>query len=108
MRPAIAAGSPARSTTRVPAKSASVIVPLVDLTLVSDYCDARRPEPSLAREESGMPKYRIVDADCHILEPPDIWQNWLPEGYQDKAPKLVKDAEGGDDEIGRASCRERV
>jgi hypothetical protein len=25
-----------------------------------------------------MTKYRIVDADCHILEPPDIWQNWLP------------------------------
>ena len=22
---------------------------------------------------------RIVDADCHILEPPDIWDNWLPE-----------------------------
>jgi hypothetical protein len=42
MRPAIAAGSPARSITRVPARSASVIVthleglgPDVDLTLVS-------------------------------------------------------------------------
>src|SRR6266540_3102171 len=51
IRPAIAAGSPARSTTRVPARSASVIVPLVDLTLVSDYCDRDRPEPSPAREE---------------------------------------------------------
>ena len=39
---------------------------------------------------------RIVDADCHILEPPDIWENWLPSKFQDKAPKLVKDAEGGD------------
>jgi len=39
---------------------------------------------------------RIVDADCHILEPPDIWTNWLPEKYQDKAPKLVKDMDGGD------------
>jgi len=43
-----------------------------------------------------MSKYRIVDADCHILEPPDIWTNWLPKTYQDKAPKLVKDAQGGD------------
>jgi len=43
-----------------------------------------------------MTNYRIVDADCHILEPPDIWQNWLPERFQEKAPKLVKDAEGGD------------
>ncbi len=39
---------------------------------------------------------RIVDADCHILEPPDIWQNWLPEKHRDKAPTLVKDAAGGD------------
>ncbi|MBK5288937.1 MAG: amidohydrolase [Acidimicrobiia bacterium] len=39
---------------------------------------------------------RIIDADCHILEPPDIWTNWLPERYRDKAPKLVKDAQGGD------------
>ena len=39
---------------------------------------------------------RVVDADCHILEPPDIWENWLPSKYEDKAPKLVKDAEGGD------------
>jgi predicted TIM-barrel fold metal-dependent hydrolase len=41
-------------------------------------------------------RLRIVDADCHILEPPDIWDNWLPERYRDKAPKLVKDADGGD------------
>jgi predicted TIM-barrel fold metal-dependent hydrolase len=40
--------------------------------------------------------YRIVDADTHILEPPDIWKTWLPKKYQDKAPKLVKDADGGD------------
>jgi predicted TIM-barrel fold metal-dependent hydrolase len=43
-----------------------------------------------------MSETRIVDADCHILEPPDIWTNWLPEKYADKAPKLVKDGQGGD------------
>ena len=43
-----------------------------------------------------MAEDRIVDADCHILEPPDIWKNWLPEQYQDKAPQLVKDSQGGD------------
>jgi len=43
-----------------------------------------------------MTKYEIVDADCHVLEPPDIWTNWLPEKFRDKAPKLVKDPEGGD------------
>jgi len=43
-----------------------------------------------------MAKYEVVDADCHILEPPDIWTNWLSSKYQDKAPRLVKDSEGGD------------
>ncbi|HWS44651.1 MAG TPA: amidohydrolase family protein [Acidimicrobiia bacterium] len=43
-----------------------------------------------------MANYDVVDADCHILEPPDIWKNWLPSRFQDKAPKLVKDPEGGD------------
>ena len=40
--------------------------------------------------------YDIVSADAHILEPKDIWSNWLPAKYQDKAPKLVKDVDGGD------------
>jgi predicted TIM-barrel fold metal-dependent hydrolase len=39
---------------------------------------------------------RIIDADAHVLEPPDIWKNWLPSKYQDRAPQLVKDAQGGD------------
>ena len=40
--------------------------------------------------------YDIVSADAHILEPKDIWKTWLPAKYQDKAPKLVKDVDGGD------------
>lgn len=43
-----------------------------------------------------MGRYHIVDADCHILEPKDLWTTWLAKKYQDQAPKLVKDAEGGD------------
>lgn len=43
-----------------------------------------------------MADYDIVDGDCHILEPPDIWNNWLPKDLQDRAPKLVKDMDGGD------------
>lgn len=39
---------------------------------------------------------RIIDADCHILEPPDIWENHLDARFADKAPKLVQDHEGGD------------
>src|SRR5439155_2013670 len=49
------------------------------------------PAPELTR----MGGYRIVSADTHILEPPDIWSTWLPAKYQDKAPQLVQDADGG-------------
>ena len=31
-----------------------------------------------------MSEVRVVDADCHILEPPDIWKIWLAERYQDR------------------------
>ena len=43
-----------------------------------------------------MRDYRLIDADSHTLEPPHIWTNWLPKRFHDRAPQLVKDAEGGD------------
>ncbi len=41
-------------------------------------------------------RYEIISADTHILEPPDIWKNHLPKKFQENAPTLVKDHEGGD------------
>ncbi|MGH7823176.1 MAG: amidohydrolase family protein [Candidatus Binatia bacterium] len=41
-------------------------------------------------------RYEVVSADAHILEPPRLWEKWLPKKHRDKAPKLVKDEEGGD------------
>jgi predicted TIM-barrel fold metal-dependent hydrolase len=43
-----------------------------------------------------MREYRLIDADCHTVEPPHIWETWLPKAFRDRAPKLVKDEEGGD------------
>lgn len=44
-----------------------------------------------------MPRaYRLIDADCHVVEPPHIWETWLPREFRDRAPRLVKDDEGGD------------
>ena len=43
-----------------------------------------------------MREYRLIDADSHTLEPPHIWTSWLPKKFHDRAPKLVKDSEGGD------------
>src|SRR5579872_2231579 len=38
----------------------------------------------------------IISADGHNLEPPHIWQTYLPQRFQSLAPRMVKDAEGGD------------
>jgi predicted TIM-barrel fold metal-dependent hydrolase len=43
-----------------------------------------------------MRAYRLIDADCHTLEPPHLWETWLPRAFRDRAPRLVKDEEGGD------------
>ena len=40
--------------------------------------------------------YGIIDCDQHVIEPPNLWEKYLPSKYQDRAPKLVKDEEGGD------------
>ena len=41
-------------------------------------------------------KYKVVSADSHIVEPPHLWEKWLDPEFQQYAPKLVKDPEGGD------------
>ena len=41
-------------------------------------------------------KYHVISADSHILEPPDIWEKWLPKKYQDLAPKVVRHEVYGD------------
>jgi predicted TIM-barrel fold metal-dependent hydrolase len=43
-----------------------------------------------------MREYRLIDSDCHTVEPPDLWEKWLPREFHERAPKLVKDEEGGD------------
>jgi predicted TIM-barrel fold metal-dependent hydrolase len=43
-----------------------------------------------------MRHYRLIDSDCHTLEPPHIWEKWLPKQFHDRAPRVVKDPDGGD------------
>ena len=41
-------------------------------------------------------EYRLISADGHVIEPPDMWSKYLPKKFADRAPKLVKDEKGGD------------
>lgn len=41
-------------------------------------------------------KYKIINADGHTIEPPDMWQRYMPKKFHDRIPRLVKDPKGGD------------
>src|ERR1700731_2782250 len=41
-------------------------------------------------------EYNVIDADGHILEPPDLWQRYSDPKYRESCPKLVIDAEGNE------------
>ena len=36
----------------------------------------------------------VVDMDSHVLEPPDLWQNYLEPKYRDRAIRIARDADG--------------
>ena len=48
----------------------------------------------LEQEEHSM-DYGIIDCDQHVIEPPNLWEKYLPSKYQDRAPKIVKNEESG-------------
>ena len=33
--------------------------------------------------------YRVIDGDGHMQEPLDIWTNYMPEAFKDRAPNVV-------------------
>src|ERR1043166_3625558 len=58
--------------------------------------------PNLPR----IPYAGVVDADGHILEPPDLWERYLEPKYRDRALRLVPDENGLEElEIGGARSR---
>jgi len=34
---------------------------------------------------------RIISIDDHVIEPPDLWQRWLPSKLRDRGPRVVRD-----------------
>jgi predicted TIM-barrel fold metal-dependent hydrolase len=41
-----------------------------------------------------LPHTGAVDADGHILEPPDLWERYLEPKYRDRALRIVRDENG--------------
>jgi predicted TIM-barrel fold metal-dependent hydrolase len=38
--------------------------------------------------------YRVIDADGHVLEPVDLWHQYMDPAYRDRAPRLFVDHDG--------------
>ena len=41
-------------------------------------------------------EYRVISADNHILEPRDLFATRLPKEFRDRAPQVLRGADGGD------------
>ena len=37
-----------------------------------------------------MPDYKVISADSHIVETPDLWEKWIDPGFRDRAPRIVR------------------
>ena len=46
-------------------------------------------EPTRTRET-----YRLISADGHVIEPPDVWTSRVAAAYRDRAPRMQRFAEG--------------
>jgi predicted TIM-barrel fold metal-dependent hydrolase len=38
---------------------------------------------------TAEPRYRLISADSHVNEPPDVWVSRIPARFKDRAPKMV-------------------
>jgi predicted TIM-barrel fold metal-dependent hydrolase len=50
--------------------------------------------PKLMHDTRSLSFEGAVDADGHILEPPDLWETYLEPQYRDRALRFVRDEDG--------------
>jgi len=41
-------------------------------------------------------EYNVIDADGHILEPVDLWDNYIEPPFRTRAPRMFVDTDGKD------------
>ena len=41
-----------------------------------------------------MTQYRLISADSHVNEPPDLWVSRVDKKYRERAPRLAVDLPG--------------
>ena len=41
-----------------------------------------------------MKQYRVISADSHAIEPPELWRHYLPHAYKDRGPHVISEPTG--------------
>jgi predicted TIM-barrel fold metal-dependent hydrolase len=54
------------------------------------YLSKEHPSMVVNLESPARTIPPIVSVDDHVIEPPDLWQRWLPARFRDAGPKLVE------------------
>jgi hypothetical protein len=49
---------------------------------------ATAPAPTAADADHQLPK--TISVDDHVVEPPHVWQTWLPAKHRERGPKVVR------------------
>jgi predicted TIM-barrel fold metal-dependent hydrolase len=47
-----------------------------------------------ASQKATLKSYFVVSADCHVSEPPDLWEKRVPDQYRQRIPRIEVDANG--------------
>ena len=48
----------------------------------------------IAVPERTRTAYRLISADGHVIEPPDVWTARVPASFRDRAPRMQRFPEG--------------
>ncbi len=62
-------------------------------------------EDAHAPREPGWELPTIVSVDDHVVEPPHVWETWLPERFRDRGPKVERRGIGHMKHIGGGAVR---
>ena len=55
---------------------------------------------------STTPLPKIISVDDHIVEPPHLWDTWLPARWRDRGPKAERRGIGDMEHIGGGTYRQ--
>jgi predicted TIM-barrel fold metal-dependent hydrolase len=54
----------------------------------------RKKAAAAKRPASNSPAVRVIDADSHFAEPPEVWSDYLDQRFRSAAPRRVTDNQG--------------